>query len=361
VSTFVFTIDTDGSRYLESLLTDRSELFDLVSHCMNPADALLDVLAKEDVAAFAGAVYYHLDRATEKRDRLLRFVLDRKSNPVHYTHARLTLGQSIRSQLEIAWIVNRRLVRATLDMWSEQVLTSLLSGVGLGVIYWNAETLSKLTAVYIFLVSQFCMIAASRAGALYTHRQLIACEFKDGVVSMYPFIFAAIGFVTAQTCFSTAIMTATLMMIDHQTWDTRVAGVFFSAMLATETIFNLAIVVLVQTPGLSFSNVYNYQFYFFLLSSLFGGIMATKDQLENTIGEWILDVSPIFHAMAMVSRVALPFESSYINADGVDFDAAKDNVVRALTLENFGCVTIPNIVNRCVSCVLRFIRMLPSH
>ena len=46
--------------------------------------------------------------------------------------------------------------------------------------------------------------------------------------------------------------------------------------------------------------------FFLSVASLFSGVMASKDQLDVTVGSWVVQLSPVYVGMTMLGRAVLP-------------------------------------------------------
>lgn len=98
---------------------------------------------------------------------------------------------------------------------------------------------------------------------------------------------------------------------------------------------------------------------------MFGGVLVTRNQLNNLIGDWLLDASPIYNACAMITRLVLDDRDSEEDAFALKtfgfFDANLNQcawiMVCYLVVLVSGCLIIPQYVNRrggpapkCVDC-----------
>lgn len=100
-------------------------------------------------------------------------------------------------------IVCRRMNKGLWWTWVSLLWAVIPTCTAIGVLFYNAEGINLLMAVYVLLIAQYAFTGAPRIIALYAQMRLMLYEYRDGVIELHYFTVAAFGLLTSQVIFAT--------------------------------------------------------------------------------------------------------------------------------------------------------------
>jgi len=116
---------------------------------------------------------------------------------------RRSVRERVVTMTRLVSIVCRRMNKGLRWTWVSLLWAVVPTSTVIGALFYDANGINKLMAVYVLLITQYAFTGAPRIIALYAQMRLLLYEYRDGVINLHYFTIGAVGLLTAQAVFGT--------------------------------------------------------------------------------------------------------------------------------------------------------------
>lgn len=183
----------------------------LIFNTYNPADSVLDALQHEEVERVAQTTYANLASTKQfQADMAEHFARFHSGQPMcaRSSERGKSRWKSLCDDLQVIWIVHRRLVHATFGPWKTATLSGALVAILFGALFYrNAQSAGALAATFVIAGTPFAVGGNRRGIAMIEHTEVVKFDLDVGVVknwhynvALYGWYFSSISVCLLGTC-----------------------------------------------------------------------------------------------------------------------------------------------------------------
>lgn len=289
--------------YLETLFEDDVEITrEIQKGIKNPADILLDALHDGDHQMLAGGAYSILQSTEVELQELENF-------QVMYDNAKAELPPKQNSSTlsrfrwgrRLCFIEHRRLARSSLQLWRDMLSVTIIIGILMAILWHDAHSgLEYVTGMTGYIVNPLSGLIISELTYLSDHRSLVQFDAENGVLGFGYYVFAGYLFLTSQALVSSIVISSLVLpSMGELTPLQWFHGWTIHLMLTNiHHIYHLGCLSCL----LPRKSVQNLAFKFNVLTVVFAGYAITPKQFDRSIGDWVVNISPTYHAMTLQAQ-----------------------------------------------------------
>ena len=302
----------------------------------NPADAVLDVLSNAQRQTEACAIYAHGIRHKKHRSGLASFMLTlrHKCPPEGGATDDSIVGASLLATVWVSMIklfaANRRLLKTTFKTFLEHLITCVVITLAVSLLNYNQESgLGYVNAIMMVATANYVCTLNTRHSILILQRHAIEAEVVDGVFDLWQFAATSIPF---QLC-KAAISACVSCSIGFALIGTPVAPQdlvpALAVMIVYEMVLDTIFLGFLMNINLAFDvdcQCMRWSLFALLLFSVYSGPVLPVAHVEATTGTWLLEISPTFQLLKILTSTTLEGRTFPCDSDSELTDCGKCDI-----------------------------------
>ena len=285
----------------------------------NPADVVIDFL-KDPTHEKAVSAAYAATRAVRQMRKQIdehclalvgtRRIVHAKNTSfvdlVHNTVDSAMVGincSEVRASLHRIYTIHRRMAHAG-GLWLPSLLLYLSANL-ISLLYWRPGPEMKALAAFFLFMSPTIVWQGVIHAPILARAKLVKIEAQEGICSVHEFTVAVTIYVGAIAAVQEIFVMGPSYFIafEDQEQSAEQGTRVFLTLLAVPTVlawFWTQVELIVAVSWVPVAIQLPLMNAIFGTSALLGGVMITKSQLDTSIGGWIADINPAFHAISVV-------------------------------------------------------------
>jgi ATP-binding cassette subfamily G (WHITE) protein 2 len=289
--------------YLSRLFYNDETVQQCIADSINPADSLLDSLHDHSHQVVAAASFKMVRSNRDNLRKLSVWALNRLRRDVQPPlAATLSWRNSCALEWNLFFAEYRRLAKATRWLINQSIMQAVVIAVVFGVLWYNvASPVGYLTGSFIIVVGPWTVLFAIVCNAMSAHKVLVINDVEDDVLKQRHFLFAAgLYMISLGAVCSMAMVAIMLPMMGDLTWE----QFLFSApvVLLSYSVLELGMLVSLSFKHSTELSVQSQAILLNTYVTMFGGFFVPSVQLQDTIGSWPNQASPVYNAMVLHTK-----------------------------------------------------------